>query len=70
MGRAWILWAVLSVLSACGGGGGGSSPSNPSTGLPPTATAFEIASTETGIAYGVQVWLPAGYDPAGPPLHA
>lgn len=34
------------------------------------STAFEIASVETGMTYGVQVWLPAGYDAAGPLLPA
>ncbi len=69
MGRAWVLWASLCLLAACGGGGGSSSA--PPTGVPPAvSTAFEIASAETGITYGVQVWLPAGYDAAGPTLPA
>lgn len=68
MVRSWILGALLSVLAACGGGGGNSS-SNPSPDAP-TATAFEIASAATGMTYSVQVWLPAGHDPAGAPLPA
>lgn len=68
MGRAWFtgLWLVL--LAACGGGGGGSTSPAPPPAVPAVTTAFDIVSVETGMTYGVQVWLPGGYDPAGPAL--
>ena len=69
MGRACVLWVLLGMLAACGGGGG-SSPAPPTAGPPAASTAFEIASAEAGITYGVQVWLPAGYEAAGAPLPA
>ena len=50
---------LLTFLGGCGGGGGGGeAPSTPSVG---TRSQSAIHSSETGITYNYQVYLPPGY---------
>jgi predicted alpha/beta superfamily hydrolase len=53
--------ALLSLIVSACGGGGGSPPTTVPSGMG-TATSLVIASTQTGMAYEVQVWLPPDYE--------
>jgi predicted alpha/beta superfamily hydrolase len=61
--RAFPCFVIVLLLAACGGAGGGGTTAAPPA--PPaqagTRTTSAIYSTETGIAYTYQVFVPAGY---------
>lgn len=57
--RAACSSLIVALLPACGGGGEGL-PADPAAAV---RTMTAIASTNTGITYNVQVFLPAGYAP-------
>lgn len=58
---------LAALLSACGGGGGGDSAGTaPAAGSPATGSASQtlsltVQSKNTGLAYPIQVYLPASY---------
>lgn len=58
--RAAIAALLLGLLGACGGGGGGEGASS-APPLPGTRALSAIHSSETGVTYNYQAYLPPGY---------
>lgn len=56
--RLILMTLLLAALGACGGGSGETPPNPAVAGISITRT---IASAQTGISYGLNIWLPPGY---------
>lgn len=61
-----IVWLLAAVLAACGGGGGSTSGA-PDPAPAGTAITASISSSQTGISYTLDIWLPPGYATDAPP---